>query len=77
MGFLRAGILLMLGLFNQNASAHLTVVGFEETLSGKNQIRFRQFTSEQKRAGYTNCYYSPSAGTFVCEAPNKPKVYFR
>ena len=77
MGFLWTAMFLVLGLFNQNISAHLTVVGFEETLSDKNQIRFRKFTSEQMRAGYTNCYYSPSAGTFVCESPNKAKVYFR
>ena len=77
MRYLRSGIFLIFGLLNQGAGAHVTAVGFEETLTSKNRMRLEKFMAEQKQAGYTKCYYSAFAGTIVCEAPNTAQVYFR
>ena len=60
-----------------NNAAHLTIIGFEDTLNYEDKARLEQFIADHKKIGYQKCYYHNSEDTVVCENADQEKVYFK
>lgn len=74
---LKIWLALFFGLCSIKSLAHVTILGFEDTLTYAEKRRFHKFLVEHKQAGYSKCYYNQSEDTVICENKSGERVYFK